>query len=190
MKRLYWDTETDKLPPKKFKSLDECPHIVQLAAILVDDEMGEVASMNFTINQMGRIIPDETAAIHGITTEMSNQFGIPAQIAMSSFSHLCRAADQIIAHNTAFDEKIYGYEIDRIKQVNILKEKDTFCTMLSTVEFCKIPSNNNWSKYKWPKLLELHEILFGEGFDGAHDALVDVRACQRCHKELIKRGIV
>jgi len=189
MKRLYFDFETDGVIPKKYNSIDECPHAVQLAAILVDDEKGEVASMNVIITQEGREIPKGASDIHGILTEDAENFGVPVKPALAIFSNLCRAADQIVAHNIGFDSKLYEIEIERLGQFNILKEKETFCTMLAAVEFCKIPSNNKWSEYKWPKLIELHEILFEEGFDGAHSALEDVKACARCHKEMLARGI-
>lgn len=32
---------------------------------------------------------------------------------------------------------------------------------------------------KWPKLIDLHTNLLGVGFDGAHEALADVRACAK-----------
>jgi hypothetical protein len=54
-------------------------------------------------------------------------------------------------------------------------------------EYCALPRKNGG--YKPPKLIELHEILFGESFVGAHDAAADVRACARCFFELKKRGV-
>lgn len=45
----------------------------------------------------------------------------------------------------------------------------------------KLPRN------KWPTLQELHTFLFGVGFEGAHDALVDVRACAKCYWEIQRR---
>ncbi len=42
--------------------------------------------------------------------------------------------------------------------------------------------------FKWPKLEELHVFLFGKGYDGTHDAALDVEACARCFFELRKRG--
>mgnify|MGYP000730892693 CR=1 FL=1 len=37
---------------------------------------------------------------------------------------------------------------------------------------------------------ELHQKLFGEGFEGAHHALADVRACARCYFELVRLGVL
>ena len=40
------------------------------------------------------------------------------------------------------------------------------------------------------KLTELHESLFGTGFDNAHDAYADITATKRCFYELIDRELV
>ena len=53
--------------------------------------------------------------------------------------------------------------------------------MLNTTKLCKIPGKYG---YKWPTLSELHMFLFGNGFEGAHDALNDVLACAACYFEL------
>jgi hypothetical protein len=55
----------------------------------------------------------------------------------------------------------------------------TFCTMLSSVEVCRLPGR--YGDYKWPRLAELHQHLFGADFAGAHDAAADVMACLRCY---------
>lgn len=43
---------------------------------------------------------------------------------------------------------------------------------------------------KPPKLVELHQELFGEGFPDAHRALDDAKATMRCYQELLKRGVL
>lgn len=182
MKRFYFDTETTGFPAKAGTPLDQCPFIVQLAAILVDDEEGEVASINVIIKPEGWTIPDDVAAIHGISTEKAEAFGIPAKVAMAAFSQICRQADEIIAHNISFDLKLVAYEIERAKAPNVLEGKAKFCTMAATTDICKLPGKYG---FKWPKLIEAHHHFFGEGFDGEHDALADVRACARIHQALL-----
>jgi DNA polymerase-3 subunit epsilon len=108
---------------------------------------------------------------------------------MAAFSQLCRQADQIVAHNITFDLKLVAYEIERAGAPNVAADKPQFCTMAATTDICKLPGRYP-GKFKWPKLIEAHQHLFGEGFDGAHDALVDVRACQRIHQHLIKNGLL
>jgi DNA polymerase-3 subunit epsilon len=43
---------------------------------------------------------------------------------------------------------------------------------------------------KFAKLTELHTVLFGKSFEGAHDALEDVRATFRCAKALHEKGLL
>lgn len=182
----YFDTETTDLPRAAGTPLDQQPHIVQLAATLVD-EKGEFASFNTIIKPDGWEVADGAAAIHGITTETALRHGVPVRVAMAFFSNFCRVADQIVAHNIDFDLKLVGFEFERLEVKNITNERPWFCTMHATENICKIPGK--FGKYKWPKLIEAHEHFFGEGFDGAHDALVDVRACQRVHRHLLDNNL-
>lgn len=184
MRRIYFDTETDGFPQKSGSPLDRQPHIVQLAAILVDDDEGEVASINFIIKPDGWTISEEVSAIHGISTEKAEKFGVPIVVAMSAFSNLLRVSDEVVAHNIDFDRKLVAYEFERLGKPNLVETLPQYCTMKSTTTLCKLPGK--YGTYKWPKLIEAYTHLFGEGFDGAHDALVDVRACRRVHAELLK----
>lgn len=184
MIRLYYDTETTGFPAKTGTPLENCPHIVQLAAALIDDEAGEIASFSVIIKPDGWSVDEGAAKVHGITTEKADKFGIPIKVAMSMFSNLCAIAEQAVAHNDEFDIKFITYEINRLNVINRILEMPRFCTMKATTDICKLPGN--YGKYKWPKLIEAHEHFFGVGFDGAHDALADVRACARVHQHLIK----
>ena len=60
--------------------------------------------------------------------------------------------------------------------------------MQKSVKVCKIPFEGRGG-YKWPKLTELHQHLFNEDFEGAHDALADVMATVKCYFNLIKQGV-
>ena len=77
--KLFYDTETTGLPD--FKAPSESahqPHIVQLAALLVDMDTREtIQSMDVICRPDGWTIPDEVAAVHGITTEHAAEVGIP-----------------------------------------------------------------------------------------------------------------
>lgn len=57
----------------------------------------------------------------------------------------------------------------------------------SQVDYCQIPGAHG---FKWPKLEELHEKLFGCAFDGAHDAMNDVMATAKCYFELKNKSII
>jgi DNA polymerase III epsilon subunit-like protein len=91
----------------------------------------------------------------------------------------------LVAHNMSYDFNVVGSEFLRFELKSKNKPKK-FCTKEIGTNFCKI--KGKYGKYKWPTLTELHEKLFNEGFEGAHDALADVEACGRCFFELKKLG--
>ncbi len=65
--------------------------------------------------------------------------------------------------------------------------KKKLCTMKSSTDYCRLPGPYG---YKWPKLSELHIKLFGENFEEAHDASVDINATEKCFWEMRKKGII
>lgn len=133
------------------------------------------------------VIGKDTSDVHGITTEMAQEKGVPAAEAIGKFINAYEQCDTLVAHNIAFDYPVLGCELIRYDIKAKTKIEKHICTMLSTVDFCKLPGRYG---YKWPKLMELHQILFDSEFDGAHDAMVDVDACARCFFELKTRGII
>ena len=98
-----------------------------------------------------------------------------------------RKSKYLIAHNINFDSKVTGSEYIRNLSRNPLADLEHFCTMESSTGFCKIPGR---FVYKWPKLSELHQKLFGFDFEGAHDALADIEATAKCFWEMRKLGVI
>jgi DNA polymerase III epsilon subunit-like protein len=73
-----FDTETTGFPLFKEPSDDpRQPHLVDIAALLHDELGNLVDSFEAIIRPDGWTIPDEAAAIHGITNEMAMDMGIP-----------------------------------------------------------------------------------------------------------------
>lgn len=177
---LYFDTETSGLPIIGDLSLQ--PHIVQLAAILTDENFNEVASVNLLIKPTDWTIDQGAADAHGITAEKAFTFGVEIAKALSILKQFTLNAKLVVAHNIPFDTKLVGFECERFKQPNFILERPKFCTMAATTNLCKLPGR--YGKYKWPKLQEAYVNLFGVEFEDAHDALADVRACLRIHKHL------
>ena len=54
-----------------------------IRALLIDDDAGEVGSLNVIIRPDGWSISEEVNAIHGISTEKAISFGIPIHVAMA-----------------------------------------------------------------------------------------------------------
>jgi DNA polymerase-3 subunit epsilon len=184
---LFFDTETTGLPKSHkapLEELDNWPRMVQLAWATCSDGTAVPETRNYIIKPDGYTIPAFVANIHGITTERAIAEGV-----LEEFRDAIGDADLLVAHNMAFDEKIAGAEFLRAKFFNHLEDKPRLCTMRCSTGLCRIPQKNGRG-YKWPKLAELHQILFNRGFDGAHDARNDVAAGVRCYWELRKRGVL
>jgi len=187
---LFFDTETTGIP-RNYKAsvsdLDNWPRLVQIAWIVTDDSENEIKSSEYIIKPNGFSIPKEAARIHGITTEIASQSGVDLAPVLEEIAEDVAAASAIIAHNMQFDEKILGAEFLRMGHLNAIDGKPRKCTMQSSTNFCRIPGPYG---NKWPKLQELYNKLFHKGFDNAHSALADVRACSKCYFELRRIGIM
>lgn len=184
---LFFDTETNGLPKSwnaEVQNVDNWPRIIQLAFILTDENFEVIDEFCELIQPDGWFIPDEKFWIdNGYSTAINESKGLPMEICLKRFFQCMDQSQYIVAHNIAFDYPITGAECIRYG----LKSKtrpQRICTMKSTTEFCALPRN------KFPKLEELHHKCFGTSFDGAHDALNDVRAMIRCFKYLKQNNIV
>jgi len=184
---IFFDTETSGLP--LFSEPSEHPrqpHIVQLAAVLVDMETREhLSSMNTIIRPDGWTIPKEVANIHGITTERAMDEGIPEDQALEQFMALW-AQRMRIAHNESFDARIiriaqsrFGYSEE---QLALWKGGEALCTLSMATPIMRLPPtakmrSAGFNKFKSANLQEAHTYFCGKPFEGAHDALADVNAC-------------
>jgi DNA polymerase-3 subunit epsilon len=170
---LFFDTETTgKADMRSSPDAAHQPRIVQLAALLTDDKGEEKASINLIIKPDGFTIPVEASAIHGITTEIALLFGVEEIAALHVFDQLLMRSRLAVAHNIDFDGFMLSRK-SRIRQERLFRS--WFCTMKATTDVCQLPGPYG---FKWPKLQEAHQHCFGKPFDGAHDALADVRACK------------
>lgn len=187
---LFFDTETTGLP-KNYKApvsdLANWPRLIQLAWLITDDDGLELKSAEYIIKPVGFSIPVEASRIHGITDERARREGVELQPVLEEAAADITAAVTLIAHNIQFDEKILGAEFLRGGGRNHIEGKLKKCTMQSSTKYCGLPGPYG---PKWPKLQELHGKLFEVGFDGAHNAMADVRACAKCFFELRRRGVM
>lgn len=187
---VFFDTETTGVPLNyKAPSSDtnNWPRLVQLAWILTDQEGNRIHMGNLIVKPEGFIIPTDATRVHGITTQRANEEGVPLTEAIEQFKADLDVATYIVGHNVDFDKKIVGAEMIRLGMKDELEKKKSYCTMLSSIDFCKIPGKYG---YKYPKLQELYKKLFGNEFDDAHNAMSDIEATEQCFWELRKRKLI
>ncbi|WP_263787564.1 3'-5' exonuclease [Salinibacter grassmerensis] len=194
MRYLFFDTETTGLLPKPkppVTDTDKWPRVVQIAwSHLSIDPYSIDRSLSYIIRPDGFTIPQDAAAVHGITTERAEAEGYPRGEVLEAFSKAVSASDVLVAHSMSFDRPVVRAELVRLGIPDVLQDATTLCTKKASTDYCKIPFPNGGYGYKWPSLQELHEKLFRSGFDDAHDAGTDVKAGARCFLELSRRGII
>lgn len=185
---LFFDTETTGLPKNwqaPVTDLNNWPRLVQLAYIFYDNNGNKITEADYIIKPNGFTIPAEASKVHGITNEIANRDGHSISTVLQEFDKLVDKAIYLVAHNISYDEKIIGAEFLRNGMQNRISNKTKICTMKSTTNFCKIEGVYG---FKWPKLSQLHQKLFGKEFDEAHNAAADISATAKCFWELKKLG--
>jgi DNA polymerase III subunit epsilon len=186
---LFFDTETTGLPVEHLPiGHEDQPHVVQLAAILTEDDGTERASINLTVHPDGWTVPDGAARVHGITTELAARTGIRAAVAAVLFGDLMKKADLLVAHNIKFDRQLLATLFARTKRADAVSPFNIkqHCTMEQATPLVNLPPTDRMilagiNKPKSARLEECVKHFFGQTLDGAHDALVDVRACARIY---------
>ena len=154
---------------------------------MTDANGDELKVKDFIIKPDGFTIPEESSRVHGITTEIANRDGSPLKTVIEDFIFDLETVDMIVGHNVEFDKKIVGAELLRCNIQSKSLGKRTVCTMKSSTNYCALPGKYG---YKWPTLQELHNKLFGESFEDAHNSLNDIKATKKCFFELKNRKII
>jgi len=186
---VFYDTETnglwkDALPLEHPAQ----PKLVQLSAILVSYAGVVLSQLDAVVKPDGWSIPTAASDVHGITQAIAEEKGEALVDVLRKFNELTKAAQRRVGHNEAFDDKIIRHAWKVCKRVGQLPEQRS-CTMIMARDVVKLPSNRPGGEYKWPNLGATYKFLFDRDLEGAHNSLVDVKACLAIYQELKKRGV-
>ena len=203
MKILFLDTETTGLPSRYAPPEDQGqPWCVQVAWLMQDTRRPELDGRHFgslIIQPPGKVrVSPQAADVHRLTDDVIADLGIPAANAFRMLGPLVESADLLVAHNEEFDRArligdfvrlgstVYGSKCDEVER--------WFCTMRAATPIVNLPPTDRmraagFDKPKPPKLEEaIAHFWPGETIAGAHDAMVDLRACQRLFWRLVALG--
>ncbi len=189
---LIFDTETTGLPKRwdaPISDIDNWPRAVQIAWQLHDAMGNLLDQQDYLIRPDNFNIPFDAEQIHGISTELAEQEGVPLTEVLNKFSEVLEKTTFVVGQNIGFDVNIMGAELFRANKETTLTDLPVLdtCTEV-TAELCKLPGGRG-GKFKLPTLTELHRHLFEDGFEEAHNATADVEATTRCFFELIRKQI-
>ena len=185
---LFIDTETTgKYDFKKTLAHPSQPDLVQVAVILDDGSRQTVASIDLIAVPPTHRISPEATQVHGITDDKANAYGISLAVIAQLLENLLARAEVIVAHNIEFDLSVLRTAYHRVSKRSLaLESTRRFCTMKMSMDILKLPGP--YDDYKWPTLMEAYKVLVdGKGFSGAHDAMIDVKACRKVYYAIMDR---
>jgi len=189
---LIFDTETTGLPHNysaPVTDLDNWPRLVQIAWQLHGPDGKLLNHKNYIVRPDGFTIPFFSQKVHGISTKRATDEGHDLKEVLNTFLTDVDKTQLIVGHNISFDTRIIGAELVRTNIESKLLDIKTLDTSEVSVDFCQLVGGLG-GKLKKPKLVELHEKLFGEPFEDAHDAAYDVEATSKCFFGLLKESVI
>ncbi len=178
MKSVIFDVETTGLP-KKGKSLEHQPHIIEIGAIYIDDD-GDVTRTLSQLLNPGIPLPDPamTKKLCGIDESQLADKPLFTEY-RPILTQFFTGADNLICHNARFDTDMLRNELLRIgEDVSLMFPwpKDVICTMLDY---------KHLNGGRWPKLTVLYELIMKKELVQTHRALDD---CYAVHEILVKEN--
>jgi DNA polymerase-3 subunit epsilon len=102
-----------------------------------------------------------------------------------------------VAHNETFDRRILRIAMTRAgierDMIEAIEARASYCTCNAAKPIVNLPPSprmlaRGMKGPKSPKLAECYLHFFGEPLSGAHDALIDARACARLYGALQQQG--
>ena len=189
---LIFDTETTGLPANyraPVTDLNNWPRLVQLAWECHDEKGMLLEAKSYIIKPTDYTIPFAAEKIHGISTERALKEGTDLNLVLQEFNRSLLKTRLVIGHNIDFDRNILGAEYIRSGLPDELSPVPYCCTKEEATEYCALPGGKGGA-FKWPTLSELHQKLFSEDFEEAHNAAADVAATARCFLELVRLEVI
>ena len=184
--QLHYDSETSSMIQFREPSGSPGqPHIVQLAACLVDTSSRSiVSSMDVIVRPIDWVFDQQSQAVHGISLEEAMDVGVPEEMALEMLLALWGDGRERVAYNASFDKRIiriamkrYGYDSDDF-MMDKWADKDThLCTMLMAQKALGLG--------KWPKLEDIYLQLIGKPYENAHRAMPDTLASMEVYWKML-----
>jgi DNA polymerase-3 subunit alpha len=175
MNILLLDTETTGLIKNSVQRLDKQPHVIEFYGCLIDDNGTKLEEVEFLCNP-GVGISEEVTKITGLKNSDVNEL-LTFQHFIGKVSAILKKADVAVAHNMGYDFAVLNFEAERARE----------SLQWPPIRLCTIEATEHLKGYRL-SLTALHELLFGEPFEGRHRAKEDVAALTRCYMELKKKG--
>jgi DNA polymerase-3 subunit alpha len=125
---LIFDTETTGLPKRwnaPITDVDNWPRCIQIAWQLHDELGNCIEHQDYLIRPDGFNIPYDAEKIHGISTELATEQGLPLSEVLELFNTALSKTTFVVGQNLGFDLNIMGcefsiYEIMQILGISVI----------------------------------------------------------------------
>ncbi len=183
------DTETTGFARNDYTSPDN-PYLAALTLLVFDTEAARVqASFNTMILPDNWEMPVEAGEVNGLDTETLTNFGIPLEQALPVVFSLLEPVELFVAHNVAFDVKVFAaalYRANMLDELKVFLDMEAYCTMLESKQI--VQAKNIKGHIKNPKLTEAYEFFFERPLDNAHSANADTVGCLEVFMAIQQHG--
>tara|TARA_B110000208_G_C11659028_1_gene390907 strand:- start:437 stop:1006 length:570 start_codon:yes stop_codon:yes gene_type:complete len=189
MSILIIDTETTGLPnrpsfnkyynPMRYNHYDSS-RLIEIGYIIYNEQGEKIKENSFLIKTNNFKI--ENSHIHGITQIDTDTNGIDIDDGLNKLNEDLQNIKVIVAHNLLFDINIILAECYRNENSDLIK------TIKSKLGECSMKlAKKKFKLTKYPKLINLYEMLFNEKPIQEHRALSDCELCGKCYFKLKKK---
>lgn len=182
---IIFDTEATGLLPSANAPLYAFPHIVEFAAIRVDQDLRILGAMDFAINP-GIPLPKEFTEITGITEE--DVTGLDSFAAhFNDVRDFFDGESTMVAHNVMYDEMVLEAELKRLGMERKFPWPLHHIDTVEATRYLEGARKGNSGRFN---LAELHLHLTGVKLEKSHRAMDDVKALYRCVLVLRERNLI
>ena len=169
---IILDTETSEF----YKDM------LQLAYVICDDNGNVITTINKYVKN--RLPTNDSTKIHGIDINKIKAEGIDFREIINELVNNLSECKYVVGHNLQYDLTTILNDI-RSYGINIVDDNNNpILNIFKNIEL-KDTMQMNGSKIK---LEALYEKLFGNKFDGAHNALNDVEATKQIYYKLLNKN--
>lgn len=137
------------------------------------------------------MVSEEAIKVNGLTRERLARLGTSSKAdALRTFSAAVKEASLLVAHNGSFDRSFVLADATR-EGIALDMGIPIWDTMIRMTQYCAIPRYEYGREYKWPKLVELAEIINVNTEDiDWHQSASDVEVTARCFSKIAEKGLV
>ena len=114
---LIFDTEATGFPTNwsaPITDTDNWPRCIQIAWQLHDEFGNLIEHQDYLVKPEGFDIPYDSERIHGISTDLAMQKGIPLHDVLVKFNEALSRAKFVVGQNVGFDINVMGCEFYRM----------------------------------------------------------------------------